>query len=57
MENALAEKRQKQLVTRKKKFRPTRVLLHAIIILFIITVLCPLMYTFKLSIQDTVSAY
>jgi len=44
-------------VKERRKFRPTRVLLHAIIILFIIIVLCPLLYIFKLSFQDFPSAY
>ena len=44
-------------VKERRRFRPTRVLLHAIIILFIIIVLCPLLYTFKLSVQDIPSAY
>ena len=57
MENTLAEERQKEIVWRKRKFRPTRILMHAIIILFIFAVLCPLLYTFKLSVQDIPSAY
>ncbi len=44
-------------IEERRKFRPTRVLLHAIIILFIIIVLCPLLWVFKLSFQDVPSAY
>ena len=44
-------------IEERRKLRPTRVLLHAIIILFIIAVLCPLVYTFKVSFQDIPSAY
>ncbi len=44
-------------IEERRKFRPTRVLLHAVIILFIIIVLCPLLWVFKLSFQDVPSAY
>jgi ABC-type glycerol-3-phosphate transport system permease component len=57
MENALVEERPKKVLGRRRKFRSTRFLLHAIIILFIIVVLCPLLYTIKLSLQDIPSAY
>ena len=55
MHTTLAER--KVQIEERRKFRPTRVLLHAIIILFIIAVLCPLVYTFKVSVQDIPSAY
>jgi len=55
MHTTLVER--KVQVKERRKFRPTRVLLHAIIILFIIIVLCPLLYMFKLSAQDIPSAY
>jgi ABC-type glycerol-3-phosphate transport system permease component len=55
MHTTLVER--KVQVKERRKFRPTRVLLHAIIILFIFIVLCPLLWVFKLSFQDVPSAY
>jgi ABC-type glycerol-3-phosphate transport system permease component len=55
MHTTLVER--KVQIEERRKFRPTRVLLHAIIILFIFIVLCPLLWVFKLSFQDVPSAY
>jgi ABC-type glycerol-3-phosphate transport system permease component len=44
-------------IEERRKFRPTRILLHVVIVLFIFIVLCPLLWTFKLSFQDVPSAY
>ena len=55
MHTTLVER--KGRIEERRKFRPTRILLHVTIALFIFVVLCPLMWTFKLSFQDVPSAY
>jgi ABC-type glycerol-3-phosphate transport system permease component len=51
------ETERKVQVKERRRFRPHRVLLHAMIVLFIVIVLCPLLYIFKLSVQDIPSAH